>query len=66
MRTELSLYVDGSRFKCEQYGNIMNSEKIVLFCHGFPKGIVDLEKYGNTNRILLKTDVKKILDNTSK
>ena len=30
------------------------------------KGIVDLEKYGNTNRILLKTDVKKILDNTSK
>ena len=36
MRTELSLYVDGSRFKCEQYGNIKNAEKIVLFCHGFP------------------------------
>ena len=30
------------------------------------KGIVELEKYGNTNRIFLKTDVKKILDNTSK
>ena len=36
MRTELSLYVDGSRIKSEQYGNIENAEKIILFCHGFP------------------------------
>lgn len=34
--TELSLYVDGSRIICEQYGDIKNAKKILLFCHGFP------------------------------
>ena len=36
MKTELSLCVDGSVIVCEQYGDIKNSKKILLFCHGFP------------------------------
>ena len=36
MKTELSLYVDGSKIICEYYGDIKNAKKIVLFCHGFP------------------------------
>lgn len=35
-KTELSLYVDGSKIICEYYGDIKNAKKIVLFCHGFP------------------------------
>ena len=35
-KTELSLYVDGSKIICEHYGDIKNAKKIVLFCHGFP------------------------------
>ena len=36
MKTELSLSVDGSTIICELYGDIKNSKKILLFCHGFP------------------------------
>ena len=36
MKTELSLYINGSKIICEQYGNIKNAKKILLFCHGFP------------------------------
>ena len=36
MKTELSLYVDGSKIICEQHGDIKNAKKILLFCHGFP------------------------------
>ena len=36
MKTELSLCVDGSVIVCEQYGDIKNAKKILLFCHGFP------------------------------
>ena len=35
-KTELSLYIDGSKIIFEHYGNINNAKKIVLFCHGFP------------------------------
>ena len=35
-KTELSLYVDGSKIICEQHGDIKNAKKILLFCHGFP------------------------------
>ena len=35
-KTELSLYVDGSKIICEYYGDIKNAKKIMLFCHGFP------------------------------
>jgi len=35
MKTELSLYVDGSKIICEQHGDIKNAKKILLFCHGF-------------------------------
>ena len=33
---ELELDVNGSKIICEQYGDIKNAKKIVLFCHGFP------------------------------
>ena len=36
MKTELSQCIDGSTIICEQYGDIKNSKKILLFCHGFP------------------------------
>jgi len=36
MKIEFSLYVDGSRIRSEQYGDIKNAKKILLFCHGFP------------------------------
>ena len=36
MKTELLLSVDGSTIICELYGDIKNSKKILLFCHGFP------------------------------
>lgn len=36
MKTDLSLYVDGSIIVCEKYGDIKNAKKIILFCHGFP------------------------------
>ena len=36
MKTKLSLCIDGSTIICEQYGDIKNSKKILLFCHGFP------------------------------
>ena len=35
-KTELSLYIDGSKIIFEYYGDINNSKEIVLFCHGFP------------------------------
>ena len=35
-KTELSLYIDGSKIIFEHYDDINNAKKIVLFCHGFP------------------------------
>ena len=35
-KKEFSIYVDGSKITYEQFGDIKNAEKIVLFCHGFP------------------------------
>tara|TARA_B100001059_G_scaffold85259_1_gene83339 strand:- start:596 stop:1297 length:702 start_codon:yes stop_codon:yes gene_type:complete len=36
MKKSFSLNIDGSMIICEQYGNINNAKKIILFCHGFP------------------------------
>ena len=36
MKKSFSLNVDGSMIICEQYGDINNSNRIILFCHGFP------------------------------
>ena len=36
MKKELSQCIDGITIICEQYGDIKNSKKILLFCHGFP------------------------------
>jgi alpha-beta hydrolase superfamily lysophospholipase len=35
-KTELSIYIDGSKIIFEHYDDINNAKKIVLFCHGFP------------------------------
>ena len=48
-KTELSLYIDGSKIIFEYYGNINNAKKIVLFCHGFP---------GSSRLILLGNNLK--------
>ena len=34
--TEHSIQIDGSKIICEQYGDISNADRILLFCHGFP------------------------------
>ena len=49
MKTELSLYVDGSVIVCEQYGDIKNAKKILLFCHGFPGSSRLVSLYDNLN-----------------
>jgi len=36
MKKSFSLDVDGSMLICEQYGDINNANRIILFCHGFP------------------------------
>ena len=36
MKKHFSIEVDRSVIVCEQYGNIKNAKKILLFCHGFP------------------------------
>ena len=36
MKKHFSIEVDHSVIICEQYGDIKNAEKILLFCHGFP------------------------------
>ena len=36
MKKSFSLNVDGSMIICEQYGDINNANRIILFCHGFP------------------------------
>ena len=48
-KTELSLYIDGSKIIFEHYGDINNAKKIVLFCHGFP---------GSSRLILLGNNLK--------
>ena len=48
-KTELSLYIDGSKMLFEVYGDINNAKKIVLFCHGFP---------GSSRLILLGNNLK--------
>ena len=48
-KTELSLYIDGSKIIFECYGDINNAKKIVLFCHGFP---------GSSRLILLGNNLK--------
>ena len=48
-KTELSLYIDGSKIIFEDYGDINNAKKIVLFCHGFP---------GSSRLILLGNNLK--------
>ena len=36
MKKNFLIEVDRSVIVCEQYGNIKNAKKILLFCHGFP------------------------------
>ncbi|MBT4919224.1 MAG: alpha/beta fold hydrolase [Flavobacteriaceae bacterium] len=48
-KTELSLYIDGSKMLFEVYGDINNAKKIVLFCHGFP---------GSSRLVLLGNNLK--------
>ena len=48
-KTELSLYIDGSKIIFECYGDINNAKKIVLFCHGFP---------GSSRLVLLGNNLK--------
>ena len=36
MNKHFSIEVDSSVIVCEQYGDIKNAKKILLFCHGFP------------------------------
>ena len=36
MKKSFSLDVNGSMLICEQYGDINNANRIILFCHGFP------------------------------
>ncbi len=48
-KTELSLYIDGSKIIFEYYGDINNAKKIVLFCHGFP---------GSSRLVLLGNNLK--------
>ena len=36
MKKHFSIEVDRSVIVCEQYGDIKNAKKILLFCHGFP------------------------------
>lgn len=48
-KTELSLYIDGSKIIFEYYGDITNAKKIVLFCHGFP---------GSSRLVLLGNNLK--------
>ena len=48
-KTELSLYIDGSKIIFEHYGDINNAKKIVLFCHGFP---------GSSRLVLLGNNLK--------
>ena len=36
MKKSFSLNVDGSMIFCQQYGDINNANRIILFCHGFP------------------------------
>ena len=48
-KTELSLYIDGSKIIFEYYGNINNAKKIMLFCHGFP---------GSSRLVLLGNNLK--------
>ena len=36
IKTELSLEIDECKIVCEQYGDISNAKRILLFCHGFP------------------------------
>ena len=44
IKTELSLDIDGNEIICDQYGDISNAKRILLFCHGFPGSsrLVDL------------------------
>ena len=55
MKTELSLYINGSKIICEQYGNIKNAKKILLFCHGFPGSSRLVRLYDNLKNDLLKS-----------
>jgi len=48
-KTELSLYIDGSKIIFEYYGDINYAKKIVLFCHGFP---------GSSRLVLLGNNLK--------
>ena len=48
-KTELLLYIDGSKIIFECYGDINNAKKIVLFCHGFP---------GSSRLVLLGNNLK--------
>ena len=43
-KTEFSFDIDGNEIICEQYGDISNAKRILLFCHGFPGSsrLVDL------------------------
>ncbi len=36
MKKSFSLNIDGSMIFCQQYGDINNANRIILFCHGFP------------------------------
>tara|TARA_Y200000002_G_scaffold382583_1_gene400169 strand:- start:1620 stop:2339 length:720 start_codon:yes stop_codon:yes gene_type:complete len=47
IRTELLFEVDGYKIICEQYGDLRNAEKILLFCHGFPGSSRLVHLYNN-------------------
>ena len=36
IKTEIWLEIDQCKIVCEQYGDISNAKRILLFCHGFP------------------------------
>ena len=47
IKKEFSVYVDGCKIICEQYGDIINADKILIFCHGFPGSSRLLSLYDN-------------------
>ena len=49
MKKHFSIDVDGSVIVCEQYGDINNAKKILLFCHGFPGSSRLVSLYDNLN-----------------
>ena len=36
IKKQIYFHIDKSKILCDIYGDILNAEKIVLFCHGFP------------------------------